>query len=313
MFPTLFELPLPIVGPVTIHTYGVLLVTSFLAAIIVARRLARREGINPDHVVDAGVYAILAALVGAKILLLVVDWDFYARQFRTLTQEGGGGVGEALSPYLGTFGIYLGALARMGLNLLQAGGVFYGGFIAAVIVALWYFRRYDLPTWKVADIAAPAVAIGHAIGRLGCFAAGCCYGIPTELPWGITFTNTYSGTLVGVPLQIPLHPTQLYGFLANLALFAGLLWFYPRKKFDGQVFWVYVLSYSAIRFVIELMRGDPRGSLFGGALSTSQFIAIIAATIALGMLARLGTRTVSEEAGEPAEAKKPVEAEKPTE
>ncbi len=313
MFPTLFELPLPFVGPVTIHTYGVLLVTSFLAAIMVARRLARREGINPDHVVDAGVYAILAALVGAKILLLVVDWDFYARQFRTLAQEGGGDVGEALSSYLGNFGIYLGTLARMGLNLLQAGGVFYGGFIAAVIVALWYFRRYELPTWKVADIAAPAVAIGHAIGRLGCFAAGCCYGIPTEMPWGVTFTSAYSGTLVGVPLQIPLHPTQLYGFLTNLALFAGLLWFYPRKKFDGQVFWVYVLAYSVIRFVLELMRGDPRGSLFNGALSTSQFIAIIAATIALGMLARLASRTGSEEAKVAAESKKPAEAEEPAE
>jgi phosphatidylglycerol:prolipoprotein diacylglycerol transferase len=306
MFPTLFELPLPVVGPVTIHTYGVLLVTSFLAAIIVARRLARREGINPDHVVDAGVYAILAALVGAKILLLVVDWEFYSRQFRTLVQEGGGAVGDMLSPYLGTIGIYVGSLARMGLNLLQAGGVFYGGFIAAVIVALWYFRRYELPTWKVADVAAPAVALGHAIGRLGCFAAGCCYGIPTDLPWGVTFTDSYSGTLVGVPLQIPLHPTQLYGFFANLALFGALLWFYPRKKFDGQVFWVYVLSYSVIRFLLEFLRGDPRGSLFGGALSTSQFIAIIAATISLGMLARLGTRK-DRDVDEPSEPAEPAE------
>ena len=207
MFPTLFELPLPVVGPITIHTYGVLLVTAFLIAIIVARRLAPREGLEPDMAVDIGVYVILAALVGAKVLLLVVDWDIYARQFRTLVSEGGGPVGFALDPYLGGFAAYLGALARMGLSLLQAGGVFYGGFIAAVLACMWYVRRHDLSVWKVADVAAPAVAIGHGIGRLGCFAAGCCYGIATTLPWGVTFTDTYSGTLVGVPLNIPLHPT----------------------------------------------------------------------------------------------------------
>lgn len=296
MFPTLFELPLPLVGPVTIHTYGVLLVVSFVVSILVARRLARREGLDPNHVVDVGVYSILAALVGAKVLLLVIDWEFYSRQFRTLVQEGGSSIGQALSSWLGTFGVYVGALTRMGLNLLQAGGVFYGGFFAAVAVAFWYFRRYQLPTWKVADVAAPAVAIGHAIGRLGCFAAGCCYGIATDLPWGVTFTNTYSGTLVGVPLEIALHPTQLYGALANLALFAGLVWFYRRKRFDGQVFWVYVLAYSALRFVIEFFRGDPRGTVFGGALSTSQFIGIVMATVALGMLARLRQGTTAMQA-----------------
>lgn len=299
MFPTLFRLPLPIVGPVTIHTYGVLLVVSFLVAILVARRLARREGLDPDYVVDAGVYAILAALVGAKALLLVVDWDFYSRQFRAIADEGGGAVGAALDGVLGGLAPYVGALASLGLSLLQAGGVFYGGFIAAVLMALWYLRRHSLSTWKVADVAAPSIALGHAFGRLGCFAAGCCYGIATDLPWGVTFTDTYAGTLVGVPLNIPLHPTQLYEAATNLLLFAGLLWFYRRKQFDGQVFWVYVLSYSALRFFHEFLRGDPRGALFGDALSTSQFIAILAATVALGMLARLRQR---QERMEPAES-----------
>lgn len=291
MFPILFRVPLPVVGPVTIHTYGVLLVVAFLVAIMVARRLARREGIEPDHVVDLGVYVILGGLVGAKLLLLIVDWDFYTRQFRTILEEGGGPVGEALG-FLGRTGEVIGTIARMSLSLLQAGGVFYGGLLAGLAVGIWYIRRSGLPIWTAADVCAPAVAVAHAFGRVGCFAAGCCYGIPTDAPWGVTFTSSYSGTLVGVPLNIALHPTQLYSALGNLLIFAGLLWFYPRKRFDGQVFWVYMLSYGVFRFVVEFWRGDPRGSLFGGMLSTSQFVALIMVTAALGMLARLhATRT----------------------
>jgi len=286
MFPTLFELPLPVLGPITIHTYGVLLVFSFLIAILVARRLAQREEIDGEVIVDMGVYIILAALVGAKILLLVVDWEVYSRQFRTLAMEGGGAVGQALG-FLGSTGAYIGSLAQMGMSLLQAGGVFYGGFTAAILAAFWYTRRYQLVVWKVADISAPAVAIGHGIGRLGCFAAGCCYGIATDLPWGVTFTDTYSGSLVGVPLNIPLHPTQLYEATTNLVLGGFLIWMLRRKQYDGQIFWSYVLAYAALRFFHEFLRADPRGFLFGGALSTSQFIAIVGATIALGMLARL--------------------------
>jgi phosphatidylglycerol:prolipoprotein diacylglycerol transferase len=268
----------------------VLLVASFLVAIFVARHLARRNDIDPDVVVDMGVYIILAALIGAKLLLLIVDWDIYSRQFRTLAGEGGGAVGQALGS-LGALGAYIGATTQMAMSLLQAGGVFYGGFIAAVFASIWYVRRHGLELWRVADTAAPAVAIGHGIGRLGCFAAGCCYGIATDLPWGVTFTDTYSGTLVGVPLNIPLHPTQLYEAATNLILGAALIWFFPRRKFNGQVFWTYVLAYAVLRFFHEFLRADPRGFLFGDALSTSQFIAIVGATIALGMLARLKAKT----------------------
>ena len=147
-------------------------------------------------------------------------------------------------------------------------------------------------------MAAPAVAIGHGIGRLGCFAAGGCYGIATNLPWGVTFTDTYSGSLVGVPLNIPLHPTQLYEAVTNLLLGAFLIWYFRRKQFDGQIFWLYVLAYAVMRFFHEFLRADPRGTLFGGTLTTSQFIAIVGATIALGMLARLKSK---HEPMEPAE------------
>ena len=291
MFPILFRLPLPGIGPVTIHAYGVLLVIAFLAAIAVARRFAKRDRIDPDQVVDLGVYVILAGLVGAKLLLLIVDWSFYQRQFTNMMEEGGGTLGQWLSPFLGDFGAGIGTVGSISLKLLQAGGVFYGGLITGILMGLWYLRHYGMPTWKAADVLAPAIAIAHAFGRLGCFAAGCCYGVPTDMPWGIIFTNSYSGTLVGVPLNIPLHPTQIYGFAANLLLFVSLLWFHSRKKFDGQVFWGYVASYAALRFILEYWRGDPRGTVFGGALSTSQFIAIIMVTLALGMLARLRMRT----------------------
>ena len=193
MFPTLFELPLPVLGPITIHTYGVLLVFSFLIAILVARRLAQREEIDGDVIVDMGVYIILAALVGAKILLLVVDWEVYSRQFRALVMEGGGAVGQALG-FLGSTSAYIGALAQMGMSLLQAGGVFYGGFAGAILATFWYTRRYQLVVWKVADISAPAVAIGHGIGRLGCFAAGCCYGIATDRH-GVSLSRTRTAVL----------------------------------------------------------------------------------------------------------------------
>jgi len=291
MFPILFRIPIPGIGPVTIHTYGVLLVVAFLVAIWVARRLARREGIDPDGVVDLGVYVILGGLVGAKLLLVVVDRDFYGRQFTNILEDGGGPVGHTLAPYLGRVGEIVGTVARMSLSLLQAGGVFYGGLIVVVLVGLWYMRRHSLPIWKTADVIAPAIAIGHSIGRLGCFSAGCCYGIPTDMPWGIVFTNTYSGTLVGVPLNIPLHPTQLYSSLGNLVIFGLLLWLYRRKRFDGQVFWVYVMTYGVFRFIVEFWRGDPRGTIFGGALSSSQFVAIVMVTLALGMLARLRAST----------------------
>jgi len=298
MFPILFRLPIPGIGPITIHSYGVLLVVAFLVAIYVARRLASREKVSGDQIVDLGVYVILGGLVGAKLLLLVVDWDFYSRQFGSILEQGGGSVGATLSPMLGQFGAVLGTLASMGMSLLQAGGVFYGGLIGGVAVGMWYLRRHALPLWKAADITAPAIAVAHAFGRAGCFAAGCCYGVPTDAPWGVSFTNSYAGTLVGVPLNIPLHPTQLYSALGNLTIFGFLLWFYGRKKFDGQVFWTYVTMYGAFRFVVEFWRGDPRGALFGGSLSTSQFVAIVMVTVALGMLARLRARSAAEPAGE---------------
>lgn len=262
MFPKLFDF-----GDVNLfgwhvhailHTYGFLLAAGFLIALKVAASRGRRFGVEANLIMDLGLYILVSALVGAKLLLLIVDWDHYRHD---------------------------------PLSLVRSGGVFYGGLVAAVLTSIWFFRKHHLSTWVMCDILAPSVALGHAIGRLGCFSAGCCYGKPTTLPWGVTFTDPYAREIVGVPLNTPLHPTQLYESLVEFALFGFLIFLAGRKKFDGQIFWTYVACYSTARFIIEFFRGDlERGFVFGGALSTSQVIALIllaVSTFALVALRRV--------------------------
>lgn len=232
-------------GPFSLHTYGFLLACAFLAGLWIAARQARKAGLDANRITDMAVWVLIAGLVGAKVLLLAVDWRFYSRNPREL------------------------------LSVFQSGGVFYGGLIGGLLIAWWYARRYGLPGWATADVLAPGVILGQAIGRLGCFAAGCCYGKPASVPWAVTFTDAYAARAVGTPMDTPLHPSQLYESVLAFLLFLGLLWLSGRKRFDGQVVLSYTIGYSVIRFVLEFWRGDPdRGSLFGGALSTSQVIAL---------------------------------------
>ena len=139
--------------------------------------------------------------------------------------------------------------------------MFYGGLILAVVVALWYIRRIGLPLWTTCDVFAPGIALGHVVGRFGCFFAGCCYGKPTTLPWAITFTDPFAAANVGTPLDVPLHPTQLYEAGAELLILVLLLATERRgRPFPGRTFWLYMLLYAISRYVIEIFRGDPRGS-----------------------------------------------------
>jgi phosphatidylglycerol---prolipoprotein diacylglyceryl transferase len=251
MFPRLFTTrPFDLfqwhIGPLTLHTYGVLLALAFLAGLWVVSREAKRAGLDAAVITDMAVYVLIGGLVGAKLLLLLVEWSYYSKH-----------PGEIWS-------------------LLQSGGVFYGGLLGAFPVAWWFARRHRLDGWKTADVLAPGVAIGQAIGRLGCFAAGCCYGRPADVPWAVTFHDVYATRQVGTPLDTPLHPTQLYESLATLAIFVFLRLLSDRKRFDGQVTLAYVFLYALARFVIEFYRGDAaRGMVLGGWLSTSQFIAIL--------------------------------------
>ena len=262
MYPRLFELPwsIPYFGPITVYTYGVLLAAAYLLGLKLAMVRASKRGLDDAKVLDLGIYIIIAALVGAKLLLLITDF----RTFRADPAEL--------------------------LTLLRSGGVFYGGLILAVAVALWYIRRAGLPLWTTCDVFAPGIALGHVVGRFGCFFAGCCYGRPTTEPWGITFTDTFAASNVGTPLGIPLHPTQLYEAGAEFLILVLLLTTERKgRPFAGRTFWLYMLLYAASRFVIEFYRGDERGSV--GMFSTSQFISIILAPLAIVMLVYLARAT----------------------
>ena len=250
MFPELFSL-----GPVTIYTYGVLLAVSYLVGLKLAMSRAKTRHLDASRVLDLGIYIIIAALVGAKLLLLIVDFDQYRNSPTEL------------------------------LSLARSGGVFYGGLILAVAVAFWYIARHGMPFWTTCDVFAPGIALGHVTGRLGCFAAGCCYGRPTDVPWGVIFTNPLAAANVGTPLGIRLHPTQLYEAGAEL-LILGLLLATERKgrPFPGRTFWLYMFLYAVSRYIVEIYRGDPRGVVPFLDISTSQFISLILGPLSLAML-----------------------------
>ena len=241
MFPELFRIP----GlGIPLATYGVLLAIGFILALWMTARLAERDGLPKNKVYDLGLYILAASLVGSKLLMVITEWNDYGGDWRRIL----------------TF------------DFLRSGGVFYGGFIAAVIASVILMRRWNLPWRKTADAFAPGIALGHAIGRLGCFSAGCCWGVPTTSWIGVRFTEKAS-ELTGVPVDSALVPTQLIEAAANLLIFAFLLWLTKRRKFEGQIIYSYLMIYSVARFTIEFWRDDPRGTVFG--MSTSQFISIV--------------------------------------
>ncbi len=254
MYPILFR-----IGPLTIHTYGLMLAIAFLTGISLAVRQAKVEGEDPQKIFDLCFYLVLAAILGSRLLFVAINYPFY------------------IDNPLQIFALWKGGL------------VFYGGLIGALVTGAWYMKRHGLALWKITDILAPSIALGQAIGRLGCFAAGCCYGKPADLSWAVTFTDAYCLA----PTGIPLHPTQLYSSGAALIVFILLLIIYRFRKFKGQVFWGYVGLYSISRFILEHFRGDERGfiHLLGQSISTSQLISGIALIVAIIMLLVLRKRT----------------------
>jgi phosphatidylglycerol:prolipoprotein diacylglycerol transferase len=259
MHPILFE-----IRGFPVYTYGLLLAAAYLLGLQFALVRARSRGLDPNKVMDLGIWIIVSALVGAKLMLVVVERDKFGWSVAELT------------------------------NLFGSAGVFYGGLIAAVAVAFWYLWRHKMPIWTVTDVFAPGIALGHAIGRMGCLFAGCCFGKPTTMPWGITFTNPFAAQNVGTTLGVPLHPTQLYEAGAEL-LILGLLLFTEKKgrPYPGRTFWTYMLLYGVSRFIIEIYRGDVRGTIdvLWGPLSTSQFVSVIIVPVSIVMLALLARRS----------------------
>jgi phosphatidylglycerol:prolipoprotein diacylglycerol transferase len=253
MYPEIFHISF-------LHTYGVLVALAFLTALWMTGRLGKEAGLSVEAVTNLGVYCALAAIAGAKLMMFVVDIRYYFEH-----------PGEFFS-----------------FATLQAGGVFYGGLIAALAIAWWYMRKTHLPLLKTADVFAPGIALGHGIGRLGCFSAGCCWGVECHLPWAVTFRNPVANDLVGVPLNRPLHPTQLYEAIAEFAIFGLLYWWFHKPHASGAIISLYLMMYSAVRFVVEFFRYHEQGNLFGGPLDTSQWISL--GLFALGATYFVATR-----------------------
>ena len=253
MYPELFR-----IGNFPINTYGVFLALAFLTAILITVRLAGRDGLPREKIYDLCLWMLLSSLLGSKILMLFTEPEYRDNPLQLLS-----------------------------LDFLRSGGVFYGGLLGAILAGYFLMRRYNLPWWKTADACAPGIALGNFFGRQGCFAAGCCWGKPTNLPWGVQFTEL-GHEITGVPTDVHLHPTQLYESFAMLIVFFFLWWFHGRRRFDGQVILFYALIYSVVRFAIEFLRDDPRGDVFGLTtlthLSTSQIISIIVGIAALTTL-----------------------------
>jgi phosphatidylglycerol---prolipoprotein diacylglyceryl transferase len=239
MYPEVFHLSF-------LHTYGLLVALGFLAGLWVATRLSREANLNTEAVFNLGFYCALAAMLGAKVMMILVDLPYYAAH-----------AGEIFS-----------------LSTLQAGGVFYGGLLAALAVAAWYMRKTQLPALVTADVFAPGIALGHAIGRLGCFSAGCCWGVGTRLPWAVKFTDPAS-QLPRELLGVPLHPTQLYESFAEFLIFGILYWRIRKSHAPGTIISLYLMLYSTARFVIEFFRYHEQGNLWGGPLDTSQWLSIL--------------------------------------
>ncbi len=235
MHPILYK-----IGPLTLHTYGALVAIGFMAGLFVAINQAKKQGIPKEKVLDLGFYILISAIVGSRLLYVIIESEYYIKHPLDI------------------------------FKLWEGGLVFFGGLLLALPVVIVYLRKNALSFGKVADIFAPALAIGHAIGRLGCFSAGCCHGRPTTLPWGVVFTDPDSLAITGIPL----HPTQLYEAFANLVIFFLLLLFQKRKRFDGQIVALYLGFYSAVRFTIEFFRGDSARGFFLDGISTSQGISL---------------------------------------
>ena len=244
----------------TIYTFGILLASSYLSAFGWMVRGARRAGLDPEALASLGIWAVVGALVGAKALLL----------FRSIL-DGSFAISDLWS-----------------MSLVTSAGDFYGGFIGGLTAsAMFFWRHPTVPVWRAADVCAPAIALGQAIGRVGCFMAGDDYGRPAHLPWAVTFTDPEAERLGGTPLNVPLHPVQLYESAMCLALFVFLVWLTRRRHRDGDIIVAYTLLYAIARFGLEFFRGDAdRGFVFGGLLSTSQFIGVVMAALAIGVWMR---------------------------
>jgi phosphatidylglycerol:prolipoprotein diacylglycerol transferase len=248
MFPDLFS-----IGPLTIHTYGLFMAAGFFFGMIVTLKIAKLEGITPQQIMDMGLNIIISAIVGSRLLYTLLNFTYYNENPVAI------------------------------FKIWEGGLVFSGGIIGVIIAMFWYAKRRNLSLLKIGDLWAPAAALGQAIGRIGCFMSGCCYGKPTDLKWGVVFTHPNSLA----PLNIQLHPTQIYSSMSGFIIFFILLKIRSKKTFEGQVFLWFLILHSTARLAIERFRGDYRGFILNSDMSVTQLVTVfilIASVVALMVL-----------------------------
>ena len=219
---------------------------AFLAGLWTATLRARRENISAERIADVTLWVMAGSVIGARFVYVTTYWkEEFANQ-----------------PFREVF-------------MVQHGGlVYYGGFLGATLAGTIFILWKKMPFWKTADVFAPSIALGSVFGRVGCLLNGCCYGRLTDLPWAITFTNPQAHEFSGTPLNVPLHPTEIYDALLNFALYVFLAWLFRRKKFDGQVFATYLLCYAIMRSLVEHFRGDYSDLHYHLGLTPAQWIGV---------------------------------------
>jgi phosphatidylglycerol:prolipoprotein diacylglycerol transferase len=241
------------IGPFTIHTYGFFVALGFAVGIWTAIKVGKHERVPPQQVMDMAFVMIVCAIVGSRLFYVLINFSYYKAHPLDI------------------------------IKLWQGGLVFSGGLVATAAAMLWYLKRHQLSFWSTGDLWAPSLAIGQAIGRIGCFMAGCCYGQPTDISWGVVFSHPKSLA----PLNIPLYPTQLFEAFSGILIFFVLLFLSGKRKFSGQVFLWYVILHSTARLFVERFRGDERGLIPGTEMTATQLLAtilLVGAVVALLVL-----------------------------
>jgi phosphatidylglycerol---prolipoprotein diacylglyceryl transferase len=309
MRPILVDLgvDLPVLGRLDLPSYFVMLTLSFIIGAWMTRREAPRVGLDRERVLDLNIYIVIAAIAGARLLHVIADGHFHdyvnlcVDNFKVRATEAKVSFCNASSecgwdyvcnltahtchPPRDCFAVF---------EVWRGGLTFYGGFILATAFSIYFTRKHRMGFWKVADLCAPWIALGLALTRVGCFLNGCCYGKITHVPWAVRFpigspsweAQHEASLIANGAAALPVHPTQVYLALLNLATFLALIFVIkPRKKADGQIFaWLLILK-GLFRSFVEIWRDDDRGVLWGF-LSTSQLISLPLIALGIWLLVR---------------------------
>ncbi len=238
------------IGPFTLYTYGFMWMVGIWLAVWRALRLAPRYGVKPDDVLDVAFWSVALGIVGGRLAFVITYWSKYA------------------SDPLSIFRVWEGGMS------------YFGGFGLAIATAIYLIRKRRIPIWQLGDLAAPSLALGYAIARIGCFGAGCCYGAPTDLPWGALFPGH----------ERAVHPTQLYATLMNLLIFAGLSYWASRRQFEGQLFAAFLVLHGLYRFINEFFRAGATSLLALGIFTYGHLVAAVLMGIGFALYAVLKRR-----------------------